>query len=128
MCGEIEAETPVDLQIVGHFRDLAQRYLDRAAETAGGDDGGHAAHGYMDHLFGAVLGKCVEDLDRAGEAASLEQLRAQAIVLARLSGLLAGQLPPDLDGLPAAMDAMLVGYRETEQSHDHGHDHDHHHH
>ncbi len=122
MCGEIESEAPLDLRIVGHFRELAQRHLDQAA-----DAGGRADHAYMDRLFGAVLRTCVEDLEDAGDEVSLDQLRAQAIVLARLSGLLAGQLPAELDGLPAAMDAMLVGYRETGQSPDHGHSHDHHH-
>jgi hypothetical protein len=128
MCGEIESEAPIDRQVVGRFRDLAQRYVDHAAEAAGRSGEAHSAHAYMDRLFGAVLGRCVQDLDQAGDAASLEQLRAQAIVLARLSGLLAGQLPPELDGLPAAMDAMLVGYRETGQAPDPGHDHHHHHH
>lgn len=127
MCGEIEAETPLDLQIVGHFRDLARRYLEQTAERVGAGDDGRAAHAYMDHLFGAVLQKCVQDLDDAGDEASLEQLRAQAIVLARLSGLLAGQLPVELDGLSATMDAMLVGYRETERPHEHEHHHHHHH-
>jgi hypothetical protein len=112
MCGEIESEAPIDRQVVGRFRDLAQRYVDHAAEAAGRSGEAHSAHAYMDRLFGAVLGRCVQDLDQAGDAASLEQLRAQAIVLARLSGL----------------DAMLVGYRETGQAPDPGHDHHHHHH
>ncbi len=120
MCGEIDSEVPLDLQIGGHFRGLAQRYLDQAA---GAGTEGRAAHAYMDRLFGAVLGTCVTDLEDAGDEASLEQLRAQAIVLARLSGLLASQLPAELEALPAAMDAMLVGYRETEPASDHGHHH-----
>ncbi len=122
MCGEIDSEVPLDLQIVEHFRELAQRHLDQAAGAGGGAD-----HAYMDRLFGAVLRTCVEDLEEAGDEVSLDQLRAQAIVLARLSGLLASQLPAELDGLPAAMDAMLVGYRETGQAPDHDHSHGHHH-
>lgn len=120
MCGEIDSEAPLDLRIVGQFRELAQRYQDQAA-GAGAE--GRAAHAYMDRLLSAVLRTCVQDLEDAGDEVSLDQLRAQAIVLARLSGLLASQLPAELDGLPAAMDAMLVGYRETEAAPDHGHHH-----
>ncbi len=122
MCGEIESEASLDHRIVGQFRELAQSYLDRAAGA--GDDQG-AAHVYMDRLFSVVLRTCVQDLEDAGDGVSLDQLRAQAIVLARLSGLLASQLPVEIEALPAAMDAMLVGYRETEPAPDHGH---HHHH
>lgn len=125
MCGEIEAESPLEERILSHFQDLVQRY--RAAAQAGAP--GASAHGYMDQLFAAVLERCARDLEAAGDSASLEQLRAQAIVLARLSGLLAGQLPAELDGLPATMDALLVGYRETDtREADYGHHHGHHHH
>lgn len=119
MCGDIENEIPLEQKIIEHFREVAEQYLNSAGGPAR-----EASHGYMDTLFGAVLRRCVDDLDDGGSA---ERLRDQAIVLARLSGLLAGQLPPELDNLHATMDAMLVGYGEAggADAPPHGHDHRH---
>ncbi len=129
MCGEIENEVPLEQHIVEHFRDQAERYL--AGMHGGTDDSGDvagagASERYMDRLFAAILRRCVDDVE--GDNATVDRLRAQAIVLARLSGLLAGQLPTEYDTLHATMDAMLVGYGEGQGSHAHGDDHHHHHH
>lgn len=127
MCGDIESESPLEQQIIEHFRAVAGQYL-AAARHGGGDD---PAHDYMNHLFSAVLGKCLEDLDDAEDGGSLEQLQAQAVVLSRLAGILTGQLPPAADALHASMDALVVGYGEargSDDDHHHGHDHGHGHH
>ncbi len=121
MCGDIENEIPLEQRILEHFRDLAARYMNSA-----GGPGGDASHGYMDDLFGTLLRRCVDDLDEES-GGSAERLRDQAIVLARLSGLLAGQLPPEMDNLHATMDAMLVGYGEAGGADAATHGHDHHH-
>ncbi len=126
MCGDIESETPLEQQIIERFRAVADRYL----ADAGSDAATDPDHAYMNRLFSAVLRKCVDDVGAAGDGATLEQLQAQGVVLARLAGILTGQLPPAADGLHAAMDALLVGYREaqdgTGDDHDHGHGHHHH--
>ena len=119
MCGDIENDIPLEQRIIEHFRELAGQYL-----NSGGSPGNDASHGYMDALFGAVLRRCVDDLDEGGSA---ERLRDQAVVLARLSGLLAGQLPPEMDNLHATMDAMLVGYGEASGANAVSHGHGHHH-
>ena len=121
MCGDIEHEIPLEQRIIEYFRDLAEHYL-----KSGGSSGSDASHGYMDALFGALLRRCVDDLDEDG-GGSADRQRDQAIVLARLSGLLAGQLPAEMDNLHAAMDAMLVGYGEARGAHAAPHGHDHHH-
>ncbi len=121
MCGDIENEIPLEQRIIERFRDLAEQHV-----NSGGASGSEASHGYMDTLFGAVLRRCVDDLDE-DSGGSVERLRNQAIVLARLSGLLAGQLPPELDTLHATMDAMLVGYGEAGGADAAPHGHDHHH-
>jgi hypothetical protein len=126
MCGEIEDEASLEEQIVAHFREVAQLYLKTAADEPSKEAPEASVHGYMDHLFAVVLRKCLQDLDDGIEGHSLEHLRVQAIVLARLSGLLASQLPPELETLPASMDAMLVGYREIEKRAVRAHHHHHH--
>jgi hypothetical protein len=128
MCGDIESETPLEQQIVEHFRSIAGQYLAAAGTGVGTDP----QHDYMDRLFAAVLRECLDDLDEAGSGAALDRLQAQGVVLARLAGILTGQLPPVADGLHAATDALLVGYGEArgdrDDGHDHGHGHGHHHH
>lgn len=126
MCGDIESESPLEQMVVERFRAAADRYL----AAAGAGTGQDPDHDYMDHLFSAVLRKCVADVDSAEDGGALAQLQAQGVVLARLAGILTGQLPPAADGLHASMDALLVGYREAQAGAggDHRHDHDHHHH
>jgi len=128
MCGDIESDSPLEQVVVERFRAVADRYL-AAARTGTGRD---PNHDYMDHLFSAVLRKCVDDVEDAGDGGALAQLQAQGVVLSRLAGILTGHLPPAADGLHAAMDALLVGYREAQagagEDHRHDHGHDHHHH
>lgn len=131
MCGEIENEMPLERQIIERFRNQAELYLAKARHDNAGDGGDaadyiEAGEFYMDRLFTAMLRQCVDDLD--GDNGTADRLRAQAIVLARLSGLLAGQLPAEFDTLHAAMDAMLVGYGDGQGGHEHGDDHHHHRH
>jgi hypothetical protein len=118
MCGDIESESPLEQQIIARFRAAADRHL----AAAGAGTGRDPEHAYMDHLFSSVLRKCVDDI---GEDGALETLQAQGVVLARLAGILTGQLPPAADGLHAAIDALMVGYREagSERHDDHGHHH-----
>lgn len=123
MCGDIESETPLEQQIIERFRAVAGRYLAAGGSGAGKD----TQHDYMDGLFTAVLRQCVDDVDEAGGGGARERLQAQGVVLARLAGILTGQLPPAADGLHAATDALLVGYREARGDADGGHEHGHHH-
>lgn len=126
MCGDIESESPLEQAVIERFRAAADRYLSAAGSGTGEDPD----HDYMDHLFAAVLRKCVDDVDDTGDGSALALLQAQGIVLARLAGILTGQLPPAADGLHASMDALLVGYQEAHAGagDGHAHDHDHHHH
>lgn len=124
MCGDIESESPLEQRIIEHFRAAADRYLAAAGRGAGEDPD----HNYMDSLFSTVLRKCVDDIGAVGDGGGLEQLQAQGVVLARLAGILTGQLPPAANGLHAAMDALLVGYREAQSGADGDHGRGYHHH
>jgi len=127
MCGDIESESPLEQVVMERFRAVAERYLKNARAGVGQDP----EHEYMDHLLSAVLRKCLKDIDDAGDGGALTLLQAQGVVLARLAGILTGQMPPAADRLHASMDALLVGYQETQggadDGHRHDHDHDHHH-
>lgn len=126
MCGDIESESPLEQVIIERFRAVADRYLAVAGTNAGQDP----EHDYMDDLFATVLRKCADDIAGVENGGALAQLQAQGVVLARLAGILAGQLPPTAETLQASMDALLVGYREARSAagDDHAHDHGHHHH
>lgn len=137
MCGEIDEEVRFDEELFARLLALAGRYRINPAELperpAHSIDAESDRHAYMDDLFRAGLARSLGDLSSLPEGQRAEGLASQAIVLARLAGWLAGNLPPGADLLRPVMEAMLDGYREPARSlaeaadHHHGHDHHHHH-
>src|SRR5438034_1895961 len=92
MCGDLDEADEAQAQAFGHFlmrvRPLVRhRKLRPAAPPAAGDVD---LPGYMNGLFGELLTACVEDAEQAVTKEKLALVGAQAVVLARLAGLLAG--------------------------------------
>lgn len=137
MCGEIDEEVIFDEELWARLMALARRYRLTEAELPARPGRSIAAaadrHAYMDDLFRDGLARVLGDLSSLPEGQRAEGLASQAVVLARLAGWLAGNLPPEADVTRAAMEAMLDGAREPARAlseaadHHHGHDHHHHH-
>ena len=135
MCGDLEDDTRLDDELFARLVALAGRYgvappepRLRPAGLAGED----ARHAYMSRLFSEVLTRSVSDAAACPEGRRADAIADQAIVLARLAGFLAGQLPPGTDLFRAAVEAMMDGYGEPgrlrAEARDHHHHHHHHHH
>lgn len=134
MCGDIDEEVGGEedmmarLLVIAHSYGVAAADLpERPGRAIASDSDRHA---YMDELFRDGLARSLGDLSSLPDGERAEGLASQAIVLARLAGLLAGNLPPGSDLLRAAMGAMLDGYDEPARSfaeaadhHHHAHDH-----
>ena len=133
MCGDLDDEASGTEQLYAAFLHAARGAIHDAVDHRGGArsrlDGGQgplqddALHGYMDGLFADVLNACIKDGKRVEEPEQYRVLRAQAIVLARLAGFLAGQLDLREDPLRNSLGAMMAGYDARAGG---GHD-DHHH-
>lgn len=140
MCGELEDDKQLDDELVERLLYISRGYgvtqetlTARSAAPLTGDADRPA---YMSDMFRRVLNAALSDLHAIPEGHRTETVANQAIVLARLAGFLAGQLPSGGDMTKSLLEAMLDGQAEPERmfkhmrAHDHGHDHDHddHHH
>jgi hypothetical protein len=133
MCGDLDDDTRLDDELFARFLALARRYGAAPAEgrrplqeEVAGEE---ARHVYMSRLFSEVLARAVGDAAAFPEGRRADAMAGQAIVLARLAGFLAGQLPPETDLFRAMVEAMTDGYGEPArrlaeaQGHHHHHDH-----
>lgn len=138
MCGDIDEEARLGDEIVARLLALAgRRYgidVDNLSEAKACDIASDAdRHAFMDESFRDGLATALAQLEALPEGQRAEGLASQAIVLARLAGLLAGNLPPGSDLLRTVMEAMLDGYGEparafAETAEHHHHDHHRHEH
>jgi hypothetical protein len=134
MCGDLDEEASGTEQLYAAFLHAAHTALHDAIDHRGGSRSrldGHegplpddALHGYMDGLFADVLNACIKDGRRVDDPNQYRVLSAQAIVLARLAGFLAGQLDLREDPLRNTLGAVMAGYDAREGG---GHDEHHHH-
>jgi hypothetical protein len=137
MCGDLDEEDGESERMYAAFLNAAQSALHEALEHRGGsrarleDHGGavsdDSVHGYMDGLFGDILNACIKDGRRVVGPDRYRVLAAQAIVLARAAGFLAGQLDLREDPLRTSIGALMDGYESQHLSHTHvgadGHEH-----
>jgi hypothetical protein len=134
MCGDLEDDTRLDDELFARFLALAKQCgatlpepRSQRAEQAGEE----ARHVYMSRLFSELLTRAVGDAAACREGRRTDAIGDQAIVLARLAGFLAGQLPPETDLFRAMVEAMTDGYgepaRRLAEAQDHHHRHHHHH-
>lgn len=135
MCGDIEEDTTFDDMILSRFAALARKYGAVPAEELRplsqdlSDPKDRST--YMSVLFRDALVRAVNDSTAAEEGTRADAIAGQAVVFARLAGLLAAQLPPESDIFRAAMEAFMDGHGEPSRQqaggHHHGHGHDHEH-
>jgi hypothetical protein len=131
MCGDLEDDTRLDDELFARLVALAGRYGVAPPERRPPADlaGEDARHVYMSRLFSEVLTRSVSDAAARPEGRRADAIADQAIVLARLAGFLAGQLPPGTDLFRSTVEAMMDGYgepgRRLAEARDHHHHHEH---
>lgn len=131
MCGDLEeedAESEMEERLYGLFLRHARFLLSDQMPPASAE----TIHTYMQRLFSVALGRCVKDAEAAPENHRYATMAAQAVVFARLAGLLAGHSARGDDPLRKSIEALMVGYGESEHGpsehgHEHGQEHGHHH-
>jgi hypothetical protein len=134
MCGDLD-DTRLDDELFARLVALAKRYgvtLPKPRPQRAEPAGEEARHVYMSQLFSEMLTRSVTDAAACPEGRRADAIADQAIVLARLAGFLAGQLPPETDLFRATVEAMMDGYgepgrrlAETRDDHHHHPHHDH---
>jgi hypothetical protein len=126
MCGDVDEEAgEIEGQLYARFLAHARALLEphAPAQAAPADP-----LAYMEKLFADALSRSVRDGEEAGADQRYVRLTSQALVFARLAGLLAGHLGLDQDPLRKVIEALMHGYAEAEAAQaGHDHDHDHHH-
>lgn len=143
MCGELDEGVQINAEIRDRLTIISRKV---GVEFAGEpvypgpmeEDADRAV--YMDQLFAKVLTDTLAEVEGAAETEKIDVIASRAIVLARLAGFLAGQLPPDADLFRTVIEAVTEGHAEPRRiaeklraqmqdhhhhGHDHGHDHGH---
>jgi hypothetical protein len=126
MCGDVDEEAG-ELQelLYGRFLAHVRALLEPHAPGKAAPDDRVA---YMEKLFSDALSRSARDGEEAGADKRYVRLTGQALVFARLAGLLAGHLGLEQDPLRKVIEALMQGYAEAEAAQaKHDHDHDHHH-
>jgi hypothetical protein len=131
MCGDLDEEVSETQKLYGAFLRAAHAAIHEAADHRGGsrnkldEQRGPLAdsvlHSYMDGLLADILAACIKDGKRVNESDCYRVLSAQAVVLARLAGFLAGQLDLREDPLKNALGALMNGYEARYGELDHHH-------
>ena len=134
MCGDLDESVQIDEEIYSRYLKFAKHYKlapggnnQRNVEVLAKEK---SPAPYMEALFADLLQQGVNDTSMMPEGMHADAIANQVIVLARLAGFLAGQVPPATDLYRGAMEAFADGYAEPvrlfkEQNDHHGHSHDH---
>ena len=145
MCGDLDDDVQINAEIERRISIIARHVGVETPETptdpgALAEDAGRAS--YMEAVFKGGLARTLADVEGAAETEKIDVIASAAIALARLSGFLAAQLPPDADLYRSVIEAVGDGHAEVRQitarlralmedhhhHHGEGHDHDHGHH
>ncbi len=132
MCGDLEEDTAFDDLIFRRFAGFALSYgvvPPQEIQPVPHDLTEPEGRGtYMSALFRDTMVRAMKDTASAAEGTRADAIAGQAVVFARLAGMLAAQLPPESDIFRAAMEAFMDGHgepaRREAKRHHHDHDHD----
>jgi hypothetical protein len=117
MCGDLDEYESDDLlgRLAERVRVEAPSGLGHRANWPGGARlGQRAILRYMDDLYADLIAMSVADADTIAPASHADMIRSQAIVMARVAGMLAGHLGRG-DPLHPVMDALLDGYSKANE-------------
>lgn len=116
MCGDFDDQERIDDELFEHFVGLAQEFGVQPRSNGNGaalslDTEANRAE-YMDSLFKAALGRCVNDAVHVPRGERMDVIAGQAIVFARLAGFLSAQFPPEADLFRTVTGAVVDGHGE----------------
>ncbi len=130
MCGDDDDHSHLDDDLFNHFLKVADKFgvkPDKNAENTPHDlTDNDARSRYMEGLFKAGLTRAVNDASHIHHGHKMDVVAGQAIAFARLSGMLAAQLPPDADLFHAVVSALMEGHKEAAHYQQTTHHHHHH--
>ena len=113
MCGDVDEEaSELEELLYARFLAHARALLEPPAHAPAAAPDDPAA--YMEKLFADALSRSVRDGEEAGAGQRHVRLTSQALVFARLAGVLAGHLALDRDPLRKVIEALMHGYAEPE--------------
>ena len=117
MCGDDDDLNQVDEELYNRFLDKAKKH-GITPETPPGEtpldlNNQVIRTRYMDGLFKAGLTRVINDANHQKTGDRMDIIAGQAIVFARLAGLLAGQFPPDSDLFHTVVSALMEGHKEA---------------
>ena len=133
MCGDLEEDQQSGAeQLYAAFLHAAQALIHEVVDHRGATRshlepgkalGDPDLHRYMDGLFADILRAVMADGRKVSEGDAYRLLSAQAVVMAKLAGFLAGRLDPGQDPLRSSIEALMSGYSEPDSDHHHEHHH-----
>jgi hypothetical protein len=121
MCGDDEEHDHehhhLDEHVYQHFLELAGQYKITPDQNAGSAP----AHlndemirtVYLEGLLKAGLTRSINDAATLPEGERMDVIAGQALVFARLAGLLAGLFPHDSDVFHSVISALMEGHKEA---------------
>ena len=115
MCGELDEDTIINTEIQERFLATARKMGVAAGARADSPGNLTPAKGraaYMDRIFFQGLERAVADVQGAAEDEKVDAIASLAIAFARLSGFIAGNLPPEADLYRAVIEAVTTGHGE----------------
>ena len=117
MCGDDDDNSQVDEELFKRFLKLANAVGVKPSISATNTPVDLTEQKsrtiYMDGLFKAGLTRAVNDASHLQHGERMDVLAGQAIVFARLAGLLAGQFPAESDMFHTAINALMQGHKEA---------------
>ncbi len=116
MCGEIDEQSRIDEDLFDQFLELAARH-GVLPGTPGSDAPTQLVDqdvrvAYMDRIFKAGLTRALNDAANLPQGERMDVLAGQAIVFARLAGLLAGQFPAEADLFRTVVGTLVESHHE----------------
>ncbi len=117
MCGEFDEHSRIDEELFDRFLELAASYgvtpgtpaKDAPTEL----DQQSVRTAYLNRLFKTGLERAASDACNLPQGERMDALAGQAIVFARLAGLLASQFPPEADLFRTVVGTLVESHNES---------------
>jgi hypothetical protein len=123
MCGDDDDLNQLDEELFNRFLELARHFgvqpKDQAVSKQMDLSSEASRSGYLEDLLRAGLTRAVNDASHIHHGDRMDMIAGQALVFARLSGLLAGQFPPESDLFHSTISALMQGHKEAGKSGQH---------